>query len=220
MWRTGNVRERNTSQPRGPESVRSGRGTSEASRNDRGAPAWNPLASRGGSLPLVGLLAAAGLGLMSLSTRLPRPDAEADSASGAGAGIVVRSEPSDLWIPRRLVELARRPCLSRSIRTHAEWRRFLEAEGLTDLWYAITARAYQAGGGALDLTSIRWVHDDDAHFEAYRAILDAVGGREASDPDAVFSRAAVHVLDEELSRRDPREVMKDLLRRRAPARDP
>jgi hypothetical protein len=220
MWRAGDFRERISSGPGGPETVRSDRGTSGVFRNDGGAPAWNPLASRGGPLPLVGLLAAAGLGLMGLSAHLPRPDPEADSASGVGAGIIVRSELRELWIPRRLVELARRPCLSRLIRTHAEWRRFLEAEGLTDLWYAITARAYQAGGNSLDLTSIRWIHDDAPHFEEYRAILAVLGGREAPDPDAMFSKAAVHVLDEELSRRDPREVMNELLRHRPPTRDP
>jgi hypothetical protein len=220
MWRTGDVRERISSEPRGPETVRSERGTSGTVRNDGGAPAWNSLASRGGSLSLFSLLAAAGLGLMSLSAHLPRPDPETDSASGVGAGIIVRSEPRDLWIPRRLVELARRPSLSRSVRTHAEWRRFLEAEGLTDPWYAITARAYQAGGDSLDLTSIRWIHDDAPHFEEFRAILAAVSGREPPDPEPVFSKAAVHVLDEERSRHDPREVMDDLLRHRSPARDP
>jgi hypothetical protein len=216
MWRTGDVRERISSEPRGPETGRSDRGTSGTFRNDGGAPAWNSLARRGGSLSLFSLVAAASLGLIGLSANLPRPYPETDSASGVGAGIIIRSELRDLWIPERLVELARRPSLSRLVRTHAEWRRFLEVEGLTDLWYAITARAYQAGGDSLDLTSIQWIHDDAPHFEEFRAILAVVSGREPPDSDPVFSNATVHVLDEELSRRDPRELMQDLLRRRSP----
>jgi hypothetical protein len=45
-------------------------------------------------------------------------------------------------------------------------------------------------------------------------------GLEPLDPAPDFSRAVVHVLDEDQSSRDPREVMIDLLRDRSPARDP
>jgi hypothetical protein len=219
MQRTVNVRERMSSEPRGPGAVRSDRGKSGTSRNDGGPLLWDFLARGGRSLLLFSLLAA-GVGLSSVSARLPRPEPEPDPASGVGAGTIVWSEVRDLWIPVRLAAVARRQPVSRSIGTHAEWGRFLDAEGATDLWYAITARAYQAGGDWVDLTFIRWVHDDASHVEELRAVLGAASGLEPLDPDPAFSRAVVHVLDEDRSPRDPREVMEDQLRDRSSARDP
>jgi hypothetical protein len=168
-------------------------------------------------LPIV--CAAGVMGLACLSVHMGRQDPELESANQPGSGIIVRSEPIHLWLPRTLIELARRLPRSRAVRTHDELRRFLELEGREDLWYALTARGYQVNGAFVDITVIRRPHDDAPHFPELLAILATAAGDPSSHPDADFSRASVHILAEESLKCEPREVMTGLLGHSSPNRD-
>lgn len=160
---------------------------------------------------LLGLVAVAGIGLMRLSSHVIRLSSEA----GSGGGTIVRYELTHLWLPRTLTELARLRSSLESAGSHEEWRRWLESRDRRGVWYALTAKASLANGDFVDLTTIRWPYDDASHLDEFEGILATVAGRPPSGPGPDYSKASVHVLDEEASRREPREVMADLLRPRA-----
>jgi hypothetical protein len=148
---------------------------------------------------------------------LARQDQLAGSDNEPGDGIIVRSEVIRLYLPRKMIELANRPTQQTPLRTHDDLRRRLEIEHHRDLWYALTARGLQVNGEFVDLTFIRRPFDEPDRFPEFREILAAVTG---NPPDLWMnlSSARVQLIPDELSGRDPREVISELLDR--PQRPP
>ena len=165
----------------------------------------------GSALLMMMVLGGGVIGLIGLSVHIARQDTEIEPTHHSGAGMIVRSEPVHLWLPRTLTELAQRQSRSGVILSHEDLRRFLEVEGRRDLWYAMTARAYQVNGDATDITIIRWPYDDATHLPELLEILATVGGNPPHRPDADFSKATVHMIGPESQKCEPREVMAEML---------
>ena len=211
MWLPGNESKNAVAEPRDAASARSDLDESEPRRRFQSN--W------GGTLWMMTVLGGGAIGLIDLSHHVARQDQEIEPTDHSGAGLIVRSEPVHLWLPQILTELAQRQSQSPVIRSHEDLRRFLEVEGRQDLWYAMTARGYQVNGEATDITVIRWPYDDAPHLPELLEILATVAGNRSRHPDAVFSRAAIHIVGNELRKCKPREVMAEMLAYPSPNAD-
>jgi hypothetical protein len=128
-----------------------------------------------------------------------------------GSGVVARSEVRHLWLPETLKDFAEHRSRSPAGRTHSELRAFLERRGKTDLWYAISARGHQVNGGFADITFIRRPYGDAQHFQEFLDILTTAAGDPPRYSTASYTGALVHILPRELSDREPREVVNELI---------
>ena len=138
--------------------------------------------------------------------------------------MVARSEALHLWVPQTLIELAERQARSGFIRSKEDSQKSLERRHQVELWYAITIRAYQKSGEFADTTYIRRPYYErlDWQFQEFLDILATAAGSPPYYPDfptSSFSNIAVYVIDEELLKREPREVMAELLCYRTTAAD-
>ncbi len=165
------------------------------------------------------VLGGGAIGLIGLSHHVARQDQEVEPTNHPGAGMIVRSELVHLWLPRTLIELAQRQSRSPLVQSHEDLRRFLEVEGRQDLWYAMTVRGYQVNGEAADITIIRWPYDDAPHLPELLEILATIAGNPSRRPDADFSKAAIHIIGDELRKGVPREVMAEMLGHPSPMAD-
>jgi hypothetical protein len=95
----------------------------------------------------------------------------------------------------------------------------LERRGQTDLWYALTTRGRQVNGAIADITVIRHPHRDSEHFQEFLEVLATAAGDPPHDPTLDYSGAEVHILPRELSDREPREVVEELISRLSPRPD-
>jgi hypothetical protein len=121
------------------------------------------------------------LGLTSFARQIARLDRVPVAQNTAGGGIIVRSEALRLWLPRAMIELAKRQSQSSPIRTHHELQQSLEGLDQRDAWYALTTRAYLANGQIIDLTTIRWPYQDSRYFPEVLDILAVAAGDPAID---------------------------------------
>ena len=165
------------------------------------------------------IFVAAVLGLICFADLVTRQGPELAPADRSGLGIIVRSEVLRLWMPEA-TEMAICQLQRPALQTHKELKRFLELHDQKGLWYALTARAYQANGHCVDLTFVRQPYKDSAHFPEFLAILAAADSRPPCNRTVEFSRVSVHVIAGDLSKREPREVMAELLGYLPPAAEP
>jgi hypothetical protein len=131
------------------------------------------------------------------------------SADGPNAGIIIRTEMLDVWLPQTLFE---RP-------KHQSLQQFLELHGQENIWYALNVRGHQVNGVFADILIIRRPCRDPDHLPELLDILATTSGDPPSDPKFDFSQAAVHIIAEDLARRQPAEVISELLRHPSPAAD-
>jgi hypothetical protein len=171
-------------------------------------PSWPSWAA---TLFMIVAVAAGVIGLGRFSLHVSSMPQVQEPADRPGAGIIVRSELVHLWLPQGVTELARRHARSRSVQTHEQLRRILEQEDRQDLWYALTTRTQQVDGEFADITMIRRPYDDELHFVEFLDVLATVAGDPPRHLDADFSRASVRLIGDEFLKRDPREVMTELL---------
>jgi hypothetical protein len=148
------------------------------------------------------VIVAAVIGLNGFASHVTRRAQEASSADGSGDGTVIHTEALHLWLPETL--------FSRT--THESLQQFLERPGQENIWYALTMRGHQVNGAFSDITIIRRPCNDPDHLPELLDILATAGGNPPSDPIVDFSTAAVHIIDEELAKREPSEVIAELLR--------
>jgi hypothetical protein len=174
---------------------------------------------RGGRVFMMIIFVAGALSLARLSLHVTHQAQELDPADSPGAGITVRTELLRIWLPRTLTELAERQTHSRVVRTHEELRRFLELNNRKDLWYALTMRGHQADGNIVEMTFIQWPYDDSRHFRELQDILATAAGNPPRNPGPDYSKASIYIIAQELLKREPREVMAELLRDASPAVD-
>jgi hypothetical protein len=165
----------------------------------------------GRTIFLVIVLAAAASGLARLSFHVTDQAQEPDPADSSSGGIIDRSELLHLWLPRSLAELAK--CQSRVpvVRTHEELQRFLDLQNGKDVWYAMTTRGYQVNGKMVDITFLRWPYEDSSHFPEVLDVLATAAGNPPRDADVDQSKAPIHIIGQELLKRDPRKVMAELI---------
>jgi hypothetical protein len=169
------------------------------------------LSIRGGTTFMIPVFAAGLMGLVGLSFHVVRRAHEVEPVDQPGAGIIVHSELLRLWLPQELTELSKRQSQSLVVRTHEELQRLLELQDRRRLWYALTFRAHQLNDKVVDLTFIRWPYDDPRHFQEFLYILATAVGNPPRGPDADYSKASVSIIAQEASKREPRDVMAELL---------
>jgi hypothetical protein len=166
---------------------------------------------RGGTIFMIFVFAAGVMGLAGLSFHVARRAHELEPADQPGAGIIVHSELLRLWLPQELTDLSKRQSQSLVVRTHEELQRLLERQDRRRLWYAVTFRAHQLDGKVVDLTFIRRPYDEARHFPEFLNVLATAAGNPPRDPDADYSKASVSIIAREPSKREPRDVMAELL---------
>jgi hypothetical protein len=184
---------------------------------------WRPirrlLRSWGDKVLMVVVIVTMAIGLMRLGFRASVPTREPEPDDRGGSGIIVRDEVLHLWLPTTLIELARNQSDSSVAHTHQELRTFLERRGQENLWYAFTTRGHQVNGGTADMTFIRHPYRAPEHFGEFLDVLATAAGNPSRDPTSRYSGAEVHILSRELSEREPREVVEQLLSRPFPPCD-
>jgi hypothetical protein len=189
-----------------------------------GQSTWQVLTFRGCTLVMPIVIVVAVIALACFGSYVNRQAHERELSKDAEWFMVARSEVLNLWLPQTLIELAKRQAQSGFIRTHEDLQQSLELQREQELWYAVTVRAYRGNGEFADTTYIRWPYYDphNYHFQEFQDILASATGNPPCYPDfptSGYSKASVHVIDEELLEREPREVMAELLGYRAPAAD-
>ncbi len=117
-------------------------------------------------------------GISGLSDFTSNETAVHDRALGTedqpGGGTITRSEMRDVWVFPSLIGLAKGRAHSERINSFEDIKRSLELRGQERLWYAVTFRAHQANGRAVDMTFVRHPYRDPGHFPELELILDAV----------------------------------------------
>jgi hypothetical protein len=163
-----------------------------------------------GTLRLVTVIGVGSIGLAFFASNMARQDRLAGFDDEPGSGIMIRSEVIRLYLPRTIIELAKRQTQQPALRTHDDLRRNLELQHQQNLWYALTVRGLQVNGELVDLTFIRRPYSDPARFAEFLDVLAAVTG---NPPDLWrnLSSAGVTFIPDELSVREPREVMSELI---------
>jgi hypothetical protein len=121
-----------------------------------------------------------------------------------------------LWLPETLIELASRQAQSPVVRDPGEMRRYLELREQECLWFALTTRGHQVNGEFVDMTVIRRPYQEPHLFPELRAMLAKAAGNPPRDPTAELSTASVHIMTEESWKREPREVIGELLAHLSP----
>lgn len=165
----------------------------------------------GGTVLVIIVVAASVIGLARLSFHVTHSAQEQDPAGRSGGGIIDRSGVLRLWLPQTLIELARRQSQFPVVQTHQELQRFLELEGGKKLWFAMTVRGHQVNGKTVDITFIRWPHEDPRLFPELLHVLATTAGNPPRHSNLDFSKASVHIIAEELFNGNPREVMAELI---------
>jgi hypothetical protein len=168
--------------------------------------AWR-LSTLCGTLVMVIVVGTGAIAITAFSSYMARQEQRAASDYDPDDGIVIRTEVIRLYLPRTLIELAQRQKLQPSLHSHEDLRRKLEFEHHRDLWFALTERAHTLKGGIVDIKHFRTPYKDRGHFPEFLEILAAAVG----NPSADLSSAKVRLIPDELSERDPREVISELL---------
>jgi hypothetical protein len=166
---------------------------------------------------MVLVLVAPVIGLTWLNSCASRPSRVLEPADQPGSGVIVRAEVLHLWLPETLIDMAGRLPESSVAQTHQELQSSVGRRVLERLWYASTTRGYQVNGGIVDITVIRHPYRDSEHFQEFLDVLATVAGNPPRYPTLHYSGAEVHVLPGELSEREPREVVEELLSRPFPS---
>jgi hypothetical protein len=168
------------------------------------------ISSVNGTLLMVLAIAAGSIGLTSFASFVARQDRLAASGKDPLDAIVIRSEVIHLYLPRTLIELGNHQTQQPPLQTHEELRRSLEVQQHRDLWYALTVRGFQVNGEFADTTFIRRPYAVPDRFAEFLEIMAAAT---ASPPDLWknLSSATVHLIPDEFSERDPREVITKLI---------
>ncbi|MFI5458683.1 MAG: hypothetical protein ACHRXM_24905 [Isosphaerales bacterium] len=173
------------------------------------------LRNLGDKVLIVVLIVATGIGLTWLDSWAIRPGRELELHDNPGSGVTVRAEVLHLWLPQTLIDLARNQSMSLVALTHQESRTSLERRG-QDLWYALTTRSHQVNGRVADVTFIRHPYRDPQFFQEFLDVLTTAAGNPPFYSASDYSGAEVHILSAELSEREPREVVEELLSLRRP----
>ena len=171
-----------------------------------GRPFFGTISRISGTLVMLAIFAAASFGLIFLAGIVAREDRSAGSDDEPGSGMMIRSEVIRLYLPRTLIELAKRQTLPSRILTHDDLRRILEVRRHKDLWYALTVRGLQVNGEFVELTFVR-----RPYFESrgLRNSWTSLPRPRRTRPTSAsrFSSAKITVIPDELSERDAREVI-------------
>jgi len=157
------------------------------------------------------LIVALAIGIAWIDCCATQPGRALEPDQVAGSGHIVRAEVLHLWLPETLIDLAKHVSGSSVAQSHQELRTSLERSGQENLWFAFTIRAHQVNGVAADITFIRHPYREPEDFREFLDILATAAGSPPDEPPAYYSGAEVHILPQELTEREPRAVVEELL---------
>jgi hypothetical protein len=155
--------------------------------------------------------AAAMVGLSRLAFHMAPETAKRERAAAPAAFKLARSDVLGVWLSPPLMALSKRQDESPFVRTHEELQRILELDHQQDVWYALVVRAYQADGQFSDVTLVRHPYTDAVWFPELLDVLATAAGKPPHYPTSDFSQASVRLAPEELAKRPPLEVIRELL---------
>ena len=143
-----------------------------------------------------------------------------DADTPPGSGIVVHIEITAVWLPRALVDQARRRNGLPVVCSPDELRTCLERNGWPDPWFALTCRGYQVTGQSSEWTQIRWLTQAADHLGDLQAVMATAAGRPPRCEETDFSHARIEVIPDSLQAVEPREAIKRLLSGFTPSERP
>jgi hypothetical protein len=130
-----------------------------------------------------------------------------ENDSPPGSGIVIRTELTSIWLPRRLYDLVRSRADRTGFRSAEELRSLLDRFELDGAWYALNYRGYQVDGRVGEITQIRRVSEAAVHLDELEAVMDAALGRGSCGECVGRSHARVEVIPDSMQDVDPREAI-------------
>ena len=160
---------------------------------------------------LATVITALAIGLMWLETRLNRPGPALEPANSPDLDLSVRVEVIHLCLPQSLIDFARRQSASPIAPAHQELQTPVERRTQKNLWYALTKRVYQSDGTVADVRYTRRPYREPWRFPEFLDVLAMVARDPPPDPGSEYYGAEFHILPSELSEREPRAVLTELL---------
>jgi hypothetical protein len=155
-----------------------------------------------GNLMIVVVFVTMVIGLAYFNAVVPQLGAAPELSDAPGSSLIVRSKVIHLWLPERLVDLARNGSPALVARTHQELIKAVERRGQQNLWYAITVRAYLANDRSEDMSFIRHPYRHLDHLQELTDIVATVVGIPPRYPSADYSTAVVHIVPARMSQRE------------------
>jgi hypothetical protein len=165
------------------------------------------------------LIVVAALGLTRFASHVSRQAEKGEPANDIAACINYRCELLHIWLPQKLTQLATRQAQTQFARRHEETRCVLDPQDQKSLWYALTVRVHQAGCPASDVSYVRRLNEESRYFPELLDILASAAGTSSYGPTSDFSTASVHIFADQFLKREPREVVAELLRNSAAAQN-
>jgi hypothetical protein len=162
---------------------------------------------------LIGVLCVgAAIGLMRLSSALPRPRASAEYIGPPGSGTTVRTELVDIWLPRELYELARRRAENRlTLSDDTVWALEWTQQRDKHLWYALSDRLYQVDGRVAEVTTIYTPDRYSWQPDRLPELVAAIAAELPHDTNSQRLQAKLHIIPEALLSLEPRVAMAAVL---------
>jgi hypothetical protein len=152
-------------------------------------------------------VATGAIGLAWCGIQAAQQDRMVGSANAIDLAGYARFKVLRIWLPRSLDEIARGPTSYALTHTHSEFQRFLAARNQKDLWYALTARAYQRNGEYSDCTYVRYPYKESLYFLELLEVLAVAAGNSSPSGMAEFQESSVTVMPDEMLECDSRQVM-------------
>ena len=157
------------------------------------------------------LIVVAALGLTRFASHVSRQVEKGEPVDDIAACINYRYELLHIWLPQKLTQLATRQAQTQFARLHEEMPCVLDPQDQQSLWYALTVRVHRAGSEASDVSYVRRLNDDSRYFPELLDILGSVAGTSSCGPTSEYSTASVHIFADQFLKREPREVVAELL---------
>jgi hypothetical protein len=159
---------------------------------------------------VLAILLAGMIAFIELAGFLARREPGSGPPAPPGSGIAYHVQVETIYLHPTFVALAKLPARSAAIRSHDALRAYLKSCGSEAAWYAITTRSF-AASGITTLTSYSRPYSSPGSFAQFVDVLAASAGKPPSCPEADYSTARVVVIPDDLARRQPREVIAELL---------
>lgn len=156
------------------------------------------------------VVVAGAVGLTRLAAHVSRSDPIVDAADSADGSAFDRVDVLRIWLPRTLTELARHPSRRQVMRSHENFRRFLEERHEENLWYAYIDRVYQRSGNHCDCAYVKHPYSDPFAFPELCYLLNGV----AEDPPTFeapsFANVTCSIIPDECLNQDGRVAVSRL----------
>src|SRR5262249_51717794 len=148
----------------------------------------------------------------------PAHDGVVHPGDPEGTGVDERSEIVEIWLPKALYDLVNDEPELHTVRSGAELRSRLKANGSAPVWIAFRVRHFSRDGRSTDIRHFNYPCDESG--PVFRQCLDLVAtaaGKPPHYPLVDFSAAKVGIIPDPLMQRNPRDVLDELMPATPPA---